>query len=240
MRESCCWVTSIFHQNIDLGHIFPNQVFFLSIFGFICPTHLVDTPRGEFLFFSISLITQKHVIIFFLAMSSRNDGAHKKKKIEKFPPSKISRKLRDMPTFPVGRSSSQTVIHNHPQQKTLPTVNMTLYPPSFSSSATANISTFAPFPSDSRQGTLPAVEGLPNFTWEDSAHTYLNSFNQLWPQYVSSNDVRHIKNCDPTDIMLNNICQVPHTSLLLVFQQGVHRLKFFIYFTVAYLCHPSI
>lgn len=97
-------------------------------------------------------------------MSSRNNGAHKKKKIEKFPPSKISVKLRDMPTFHVGGSSSQAVIHNHPQQETLPTVNMTLYPPSFSSFATANISDFAPFPSDSSQGTLLAIEGLPNFT----------------------------------------------------------------------------
>ena len=70
------------------------------------------------------------------------------------------------------------------------------------------------------------MEDLPSFAWEDSAKTYLNFFNQLWAQYISSNDVRHIESCDPTDVMLNNIYQVPYAFLLLVFQQDVYLLKF--------------
>lgn len=108
-------------------------------------------------------------------MSSGNDGARKKKKIEKFPPFKISKRLRDRPTFHVGGSSSQAVIPSYPQQETLSTVNMAMYPPSVSSSISA------PFPSYSSQGTFPTVEGLPSFTWENSTQTYVNSFNKLWP-----------------------------------------------------------
>ena len=141
-------------------------------------------------------------------MSSGNDWARKKKKIEKLSLAKISRKLKDKPTFHVGGSYSQAVFPNHPQQETLsqPTVNMVVYPPSVSTYATTDILASAHFLSNSSQRTLPKLEGLPNFAWEDSAKTYLNSFNQLWPQYTSSNDMRRIENCDLTDIMLNNIC----------------------------------
>ncbi|KAH9791926.1 putative fasciclin-like arabinogalactan protein 20 [Citrus sinensis] len=143
-------------------------------------------------------------------MSSENDGARKKKKIEKLPLAKISRKLRDKHTFHVGGSSSQAVIPNHPQQETLPLLAVTLamYPPSVNSSFTSNISVSTPFPSYSSQGTLLTMEDLPSFAWEDSTKTYINSFNQFWPQYISSNDVRHIESCDPIDVMLNNICQL--------------------------------
>lgn len=153
-------------------------------------------------------------------MSSENDGARKKKKIEKLPLAKISRKLRDEHTFHVGGSSSQAVIPNHPQQETLPLLAVTLamYPPSVNSSFTSNISVSTPFPSYSSQGTLLTMEDLPSFAWEDSTKTYINSFNQFWPQYISSNDVRHIEICDPTNVMLNNIYQVPYAFLLLVFQ----------------------
>ena len=90
MRESCYWVSSIFRQSTYLGHIFSNRII-LSIFGFISLAHLVDTPRGEFLLF-FHIFDHAETCNFFLAMSSGNDGAHKKMKIEKFPPSKISRK----------------------------------------------------------------------------------------------------------------------------------------------------
>ena len=74
-------------------------------------------------------------------MSSGNDWDRKKKKIEKLSLAKISRKLKDKPTFHVGGSYSQAVFPNHPQQEILsqPTVNMVVYPPSVSAYATTNI-----------------------------------------------------------------------------------------------------
>ena len=92
--------------------------FFLSIFGFIAPVHLIDSPRDEFLlFFHIfdHVVTYMLFFLFFSVMSSENDGARKKKKIKKRHPTKINRNLRDKPSFHVGWSSSQVVIPNHPQ-----------------------------------------------------------------------------------------------------------------------------
>lgn len=188
---------------------FNNQFFFPSLLKFCLPKFLVSIYCCFRLF-------------FFLVMSSANDGARKKKKIEKLPLAKINRKLRDKPTFHVEGSSSQAVISNHPQRETLPlpAVNMAAYPPSVNSFTTTNIPASAHFPSDSNQGTLPLVEDLPSFAWEDLAQTYLNSFNQLWPQYISSKDVKHIERYDPMNIMLTNICRVYFGSLFSMFQHN--------------------
>lgn len=126
----------------------------------------------------------------------------------------------DKSTFHVGGSSSQVIISSYHQQETLPLpiVNMTAYLPFVSSSAATNILAFANFPLDSSQRTLPLLENLPSFVWKDPSQIYLNFFNQLLPQYISSNNVRHIESCDPMDIKLNNICQVYSAPLFLVFQ----------------------
>lgn len=112
-------------------------------------------------------------------MSSGNEGASKKKKIEMLPLAKISKTLRDKPTFHVGGSFSQDIISSHPQQEKLPllAVNIATYSPFVSSFATTNIPTSTSFPSDSRQGTLTFLEDLLSVAWEDTSQTYLNSFN---------------------------------------------------------------
>lgn len=154
-------------------------------------------------------------------MSSRNDDTHKKKKIDKHPLVKISRKLKDKSIFSCKGSSSQVVIitYQFQRESVLPlTINMAAYPLSANSwfaFAITYVQASTSFPLDPYRGTLPLFEDLPSFTWEDPSQTYLNSFNQLWSRYISFNNVRHIENCNPTNVMLANICQVRFCCLML-------------------------
>lgn len=102
-------------------------------------------------------------------MSFKNDAAHKKKKIDKHPLVKISRKLEDKSTFSCKGSSSQVTTFTYQFQQEFvlpPTINMAAYPLSANSwfaFAITYVQVSTSFSSDPCRETLAWFEDLQSF-----------------------------------------------------------------------------
>lgn len=96
--------------NGPMGHDLKAQFIFLSIHFYINhPLHHSPTSWSSRLWLSISLVS----VFFFsfpyvglVVMAPRDNVARKKKKIDKYPASKISKKFRDKLIFEAVESSS--------------------------------------------------------------------------------------------------------------------------------------